>query len=58
VAISLGYAEARLVFAEDEEQVDKLLNVAELPTLQAHRLCRPARHAEIRRPAAAERSSS
>ena len=39
-AYLLTYGEARLVFAEDEEQVDKLLNLADqLPALR-HRLIR------------------
>ncbi len=47
-AYLLTYGEARLVFAEDEEQVDKLLD-ARRPRAQpqAHRLFRSARHAQI-----------
>ena len=53
-AYLLSYGEAKLVFAEDEEQVDKLLTLADrVPQPQAHRLFRSARHAEIRRSAAA-----
>ena len=51
-AYLLSYGEAKLVFAEDEEQVDKLLALADrVPQPQAYRLFRSARHAEIRRPA-------
>ena len=47
-AYLLSYGEAKLVFAEDEEQVDKLLALADrAPQPQAHRLFRSARHAEI-----------
>ena len=47
-AYLLSYGEAKLVFAEDEEQVDKLLALADrVPAPQAHRLFRSARHAEI-----------
>ena len=51
-AYLLGYGEAKLVFAEDEEQVDKLLGLAErVPASEVHCLFRSARHAKISRPA-------
>ncbi len=50
----LGYAEAKVAFAEDEEQVDKLLEVAgELPELRWIVYNDAPRPAQIRRPPAA-----
>ena len=47
-AYLLNYGEARLVFAEDEEQVDKLLDAGRpRAASEAHRLFRSARHAQI-----------
>ena len=47
-AYLLNYGEARLVFAEDEEQVDKLLDLGRpRAASEAHRLFRSARHAQI-----------
>ncbi len=47
-AYLFNYGEAKIVFAEDEEQVDKLLTLADrVAGAEAHRLQRPARHAEI-----------
>ena len=52
-AYLLSYGEAKLVFAEDEEQVDKLLGPRRpRAESEAHRLFRSARHAKIRRSAA------
>ena len=51
-AYLLSYGEAKLVFAEDEEQVDKLLDARRARAQpQAYRLFRSARDAEIRRSA-------
>ncbi len=47
-AYLLSYGEAKLVFAEDEEQVDKLLTLADrVPNLKHIVYSDPARHAEI-----------
>jgi len=48
-AYLLRYGEAKLVFAEDEEQVDKLLALADrVPNLKHIVYSDSARHAEIR----------
>ena len=53
VAYLIDYAKAKVVIAEDEEQVDKILNLGDGgPLGREDRLRRHPRHAEIRRPAA------
>ncbi len=50
VAYLVDYAEVRIVLAEDEEQVDKLLEIAaDLVLHREDRLLRSARHAQVRR---------
>ena len=44
----LDDADVRIAVVEDQEQVDKLLEIKDrLPKLRAHRLRRPARHAAL-----------
>jgi long-chain acyl-CoA synthetase len=50
VAYLLTTAGARIVFAEDEEQVEKLIGLGERAEPEAHRLFGPARHAKYSDP--------
>jgi long-chain acyl-CoA synthetase len=45
----INNAEVRFALAEDQEQVDKMLEIRELPAAFAHLLRRPARPAQLRR---------